>query len=32
VIFRVEEGTISFVDVVTHDEIARYGRRPKGSG
>lgn len=29
VIFRVEDGTIYFVDVVKHDDISRYGRRPK---
>ena len=27
--FRVEGGTIFFVDVVKHDDIARYGRRPQ---
>ncbi len=27
IIFRVETGTIFFADVVTHDEIARYGKR-----
>ena len=30
VVFRHEAGKILFIDVVTHDEIARYGRRPKG--
>lgn len=30
VIFRLEAGTIFFVDVVHHDEISRYGRRPGG--
>jgi hypothetical protein len=30
VVFRREAGQILFIDVVTHDEIARYGRRPKG--
>jgi hypothetical protein len=29
IIFRIAEGTIFFIDVVTHDEISRYGRRPK---
>jgi hypothetical protein len=29
VVFRVEEGTVYFVDVVKHDDIARYGRRPR---
>jgi Txe/YoeB family toxin of Txe-Axe toxin-antitoxin module len=27
VIFRIEGDVIRFVDVVTHDEIGRYGRR-----
>jgi mRNA-degrading endonuclease RelE of RelBE toxin-antitoxin system len=30
VIFRIEAGTIYFVDVVKHDDIGRYGRRPRG--
>jgi hypothetical protein len=29
IIFRIAEGTIFFIDIVTHDEISRYGRRPK---
>ncbi|HEV7518759.1 MAG TPA: hypothetical protein VGR07_20875 [Thermoanaerobaculia bacterium] len=29
IVFRVEEGTIFFVDVVHHDGISRYGKRPK---
>jgi mRNA-degrading endonuclease RelE of RelBE toxin-antitoxin system len=29
VIFRVEEGTIFFVDIVKHDDIDRYGKRPR---
>jgi len=29
IIFRVEAGTIDFYDVVKHDDISRYGRRPK---
>jgi hypothetical protein len=29
IIFRLTEGTIFFVDVVAHDDIARYGKRPK---
>jgi len=29
IVFRVEKGTIFFVDVVKHDDIARYGRRPR---
>lgn len=29
IVFRIEEGTIFFTDVVHHDDIGRYGRRPK---
>jgi hypothetical protein len=29
IIFRIVEGTLFFVDVVEHDDIARYGKRPK---
>ena len=29
IIFRVEEGAIFFIDVVKHDDIERYGRRPR---
>ena len=29
IVFRVEGGTIFFVDVISHDEIARYGKRNK---
>lgn len=29
IVFRIEEGTIFFVDIVHHDHIGRYGRRPK---
>jgi hypothetical protein len=29
IIFRIEAGTILFVDVVKHDDISRYGRRPR---
>lgn len=29
IVFRIEEGMIFFVDVVHHDDIGRYGRRPK---
>ena len=32
IVFRLEEGVILFIDVVTHDEISRYGKRPRGSG
>jgi len=31
IIFRLEEGTIFFVNVVPHDQIWRYGKRPKRS-
>ncbi len=31
IIFRIEKGTIYFVDVVSHDDISRYGRRPRGT-
>ncbi len=27
IVFRIEAGTIFFVDVVKHDDISRYGRR-----
>jgi hypothetical protein len=30
ILFRVAEGTIFFVDVVAHDDIARYGETPEG--
>jgi hypothetical protein len=30
IVFRLAEGTVFFVDVVTHDDIARYGRQPAG--
>jgi hypothetical protein len=29
IVFRIEEGEILFVDVVQHDEISRYGKRPR---
>jgi hypothetical protein len=29
IVFRIAEGTIFFVDVVTHDDISRYGKRPR---
>jgi len=32
IVFRVEDGTVYFIDVVRHDEIARYGRRPRRIG
>lgn len=32
IVFRVEKGTIYFADIVSHDEISRYGKRPKRIG
>lgn len=29
IVFRIGESTIFFVDVVKHDDISRYGKRPK---
>jgi len=29
IVFRIEEGMIFFVDLVEHDKISRYGRRPR---
>jgi hypothetical protein len=29
IIFRLEDDTIFFVDIVKHDDISHYGRRPK---
>jgi mRNA-degrading endonuclease RelE of RelBE toxin-antitoxin system len=29
IIFRIEAGTIFFFDIVKHDDIDRYGRRPR---
>ena len=29
IVFRKEQGAIFFVDVITHDDIERYGRRPR---
>jgi hypothetical protein len=28
IVFRVSEETVLFIDVVNHDDIGRYGRRP----
>lgn len=28
-VFRVEQHAILFIDVVKHDDIGRYGRRPR---
>jgi len=30
IVFRLDEGTLVFVDVVAHDDISRYGKRPRG--
>ena len=30
IVFRREEGTIYFIDVVAHDDISRYGKRSRG--
>jgi len=32
IIFRVQEGTVFFIDIVQHDDIARYGRRASKRG
>jgi hypothetical protein len=32
IVFRREEGTIYLVDVVHHDDIDRYGKRPRTRG
>ena len=32
IVFRIEGGTVFFADVVPHDEIGRYGRRPRTAG
>lgn len=29
IVFRIEAGTIFFIDIVKHDDIDRYGRRPR---
>ncbi|MFL6202842.1 MAG: type II toxin-antitoxin system RelE family toxin [Thermoanaerobaculia bacterium] len=29
IVFRIGDGTVFFVDVVKHDDIYRYGKRPK---
>jgi hypothetical protein len=29
IIFRIESGTIFFIDVVNHDDISRFGKRPR---
>jgi hypothetical protein len=29
IVFRLSKGTIFFVDVVAHDDISRYGKRPR---
>jgi hypothetical protein len=30
IVFRCEGRTISFIEIVNHDNIGRYGRRPRG--
>ena len=30
IVFRIEENTVWFVDVVTHDDVGRYGKRLDG--
>jgi|SRR6185436_16679332 len=32
IVFRIEEGTIFFIDIVQHDDIPRYGKRPAKRG
>ena len=32
IIFRVDGGTVYFIDIVKHDDIGRYGRRPPRVG
>jgi hypothetical protein len=29
IVFRLDDGVLFFMDVVKHDDIARYGRRPR---
>jgi hypothetical protein len=29
IVFRLDQGVLFFVDVVKHDDIGRYGRRPR---
>jgi hypothetical protein len=29
IVFRMEAGTLYFMDIVKHDDIGRYGRRPR---
>ena len=29
IVFRLEKGTVFFVDIVHHDDIGRYGKRPR---
>lgn len=29
IVFRVEDDTIFFIDIVKHDDISQYGRKPK---
>jgi mRNA-degrading endonuclease RelE of RelBE toxin-antitoxin system len=30
IVFRIEKGTIFFVDVIHHDDISRYGKHRRG--
>jgi hypothetical protein len=32
IVFRVDGGTVYFIDIVKHDDISRYGRRPPRVG
>jgi hypothetical protein len=32
IVFRVDGGTVFFIDVVRHDDIGRYGKRPPRAG
>jgi hypothetical protein len=29
IVFRIQDDTVYFLDVVKHDDIRRYGRRPR---
>ena len=29
IVFRIQDDTVYFLDVVKHDDIGRYGRRPR---
>lgn len=32
IVFRFDQGAILFLDIVKHDDIGRYGRRPRTGG